>query len=164
MLFERGGEYEKAAEDTEDAQDEEEGVEEIPEDGMHLLRCVLQGLGDSKLVEDIHQHLRDLARKTRHQKRSPLQRMIAVLQSGVLEGRGIPVTEVKDTEIAHAPSGLAPKPHTFHMSQHLKTVPKEWQALSIKTHHFFIFLCSSFVSVLSPVSLLFCLLSLSLSL
>jgi len=57
--------------------------------GRRILSCMLQGMPDSKIIEDTHQHLRDLERKGRSYVSSRVCRHRACVDSKQLETRGI---------------------------------------------------------------------------
>jgi hypothetical protein len=71
------------------------------------LRKMFRGFGDEKLIEDIHQHLRDMDNMQRQFKRSSVERFGAMLKSKVLEHRGYDTVKVGLQETAHAP-GVKP--------------------------------------------------------
>ncbi|CAL1147738.1 unnamed protein product, partial [Cladocopium goreaui] len=64
---------------------------------MKLQLLFTQNLGDSRLVENIHQHGRDLCRASKSNSMSNVSIMANILKCGVLEGRKIPVVTAKET-------------------------------------------------------------------
>lgn len=58
--------------------------------GRRVLRAMVGGLPDTKVVEDTHQHLRDLQRRGRSLVSSKVARSRACVFSGVLEQRSVP--------------------------------------------------------------------------
>lgn len=68
--------------------------------GRRVLGCMLKGLPDSKLVEDTHQHLRDLQRHNRSHVSSKVRRMMACVASNNLELRGIEHRKITKGEFA----------------------------------------------------------------
>jgi len=66
------------------------------------VETMFKGFGDEKLIEDVHQHLRDLDGGQRQFKRSPLMRMDAMLHSEVLEKRGFVTASPSVEQVAHA--------------------------------------------------------------
>ena len=102
------------------------------EDAEYQVRCMFTGFGDSKVIEDIHQHIRDVDRGQRHQSTKSIRRMCAVLESGVLRSRGIPEVGVTDAAVAQAPRWATPVgavQRRLVMREHSKRVPQEWAAL-----------------------------------
>ena len=70
--------------------------------GRRILSCMLQGLPDSKIIEDTHQHLRDLERKGRSKVSSRVCRHRACVDSRQIEKRGIVHKVIeKDHFISH---------------------------------------------------------------
>lgn len=72
--------------------------------GTRLLRACMTGPSDSKVVEDIHQHLRDLERSNRNNRMSRAALQLAVVGSGVLESRKIRTISVDDWSVANTPA------------------------------------------------------------
>lgn len=65
------------------------GWDHMHADSRRLLRAVFQVQPDSKVIEDLHQHLRDEERARRSDVRSIVSYMSATISSGVLEQRGL---------------------------------------------------------------------------
>ena len=57
--------------------------------GKRMLRALLYSPPDNKLVEDIHNYLRDLGRKNRNYIASRIARMSAAIHAGRIEARGL---------------------------------------------------------------------------
>lgn len=70
--------------------------------GERLLRAALQHPGDSKLIEDIHQYLRDLERNARHEVSSRVERQLAAIESDVLARRHIRSVQLDLMTVANA--------------------------------------------------------------
>ena len=67
---------------------------------QRLLRSILEALPDSRIVEQLHQWLRDLSRKRKHDVSSCIARMNAcvmseVQQTGTLKPYPFPVTSTR---------------------------------------------------------------------
>ncbi len=73
------------------------------------LATILLVLPDTKCVEDCHQHLRDLQRKGRSLVSSKTSRARAVMNSGVLESRGVPHRLVLKSEYVAGVGGASAK-------------------------------------------------------
>jgi hypothetical protein len=87
--------------------------------GRRVLACMLKGFPDSKIVEDTHQHLRDLQRKGRSLVSSRICRHRACVQSGNLENRGITHRVVdKGTFVARFKEIHPPVNHLFVSRKH----------------------------------------------
>lgn len=71
-----------------------------------LLRSIHLRLPDTKVVEDMHSHLRDATRTQRAVTASRGRRMAACCESGALEARGLPSVNVSSDEIGRAPAKL----------------------------------------------------------
>jgi len=70
---------------------------------QQYMRDMLGGLADTKIIEDTHQKLRDLARDQRNQVSSRIKRMFACMNSGKLEARHTKVLpHVQENEQSNA--------------------------------------------------------------
>lgn len=78
------------------------------EDSRRLLRAVFQVQPDSKVIEDLHQHLRDEDRARRSDVRSIISYMVAAISSGVLEERGLQHC-MTPTSSPQAPAAAEPR-------------------------------------------------------
>ena len=90
-----------------------------------------QHLGDSRLIENIHQHGRDLCRASKSNSMSNVSIMANVLRCGVLEGRKVPMVAAK--EIMKA-TGMAwhsknKEPVVQKLRTHGKKLPVELQQM-----------------------------------
>jgi hypothetical protein len=65
---------------------------------QRLLRCILEALPDSRVVEQLHQWLRDLSRKSKADVSSCITCMSACIMSEVLTSRGIEAVSVSRDE------------------------------------------------------------------
>lgn len=63
------------------------------------VRDMFQGIPDTKVIEDTHQHLRDLSRQNRNFVSSRIKRMFACLTCNVMSKRNIKVIEPPDKDI-----------------------------------------------------------------
>lgn len=87
-----------------------------------LLRGVHLHWPDSKVVEDMHQHLRDETRTQRASTSSRQKRMITCVDSKVIEKRGMKSVTVTGDEIGNAPSKLLKEP----VKHRWRAAPKHW--------------------------------------
>lgn len=101
--------------------------QEVKHEGSRLLRALLCHLGDSKVVEDSHQHLRDLQREARKDSYTTAAKQHALIRSHVLQARGVQATEVSPAEVATAPV-LKQSLNTFTIPESHK-MPKEYQSI-----------------------------------
>ena len=69
-------------------------------DLLTFMRHLLEGLPDSKVIEDVHQKLRDKQRLNRNDILSRANRQAAVLASGVLETRGMHHISCSDEQLS----------------------------------------------------------------
>jgi hypothetical protein len=98
---------------------------------MRLQLLFTQHLGDSRLIENIHQHGRDLCRASKSNSMSNVSIMANVLRCGVLEGRKVPMVAAK--EIMKA-TGMAwhsknKEPVVQKLRTHGKKLPVELQQM-----------------------------------
>lgn len=82
-------------------------VEDLEAQG--LLANIFTHLPDSKVIEDLHNHLRDLSRKAGNHASGAVSRQIAILESQVLESRGIPTMQMLPEEMAQRQSASLTK-------------------------------------------------------
>ena len=74
------------------------------ENTIYVAQGLVHRFGDEKPPEDMHQHVRDLARARRDRGNLSLQCVYnCMLESGVLEGRGVSVLTVTDDQVAQVP-------------------------------------------------------------
>ena len=85
--------------------DELKGLALTPESkASHLQRVLAQNLGDSRVIENAHQHGRDLLRSAKHSLFSNPSIFANTLKSGALEERKVPCPTVQAAEVATAKS------------------------------------------------------------
>ena len=91
--------------------------------GMKILAGFLAGLPDTKVVEDTHQHLRDLRRRARYMVCSKISRTQACVDAGILEARGLRHEKVTKSEFVakfRKFSNKVPKKHSKFLARHHK--------------------------------------------
>ena len=81
-------------------------------------------LPDTKICEDMHQHIRDRSRLQRYRKISRSSRMQACVQSGVFAQRKIPHVVVSSSEISTAPASMA-RQKSAHLWKLLEPIPAD---------------------------------------
>lgn len=99
--------------------------------GRAALETMLCGLPDTKCVEDTHQHLRDLQRRSRTLVSSKVARTRACYLSPVLDGRGIPHRTVdKDTYVRRfrAKRTSVKKPDEMHYARR-HILSQKWSSI-----------------------------------
>jgi len=92
-----------------------------------LCRAVFKDLGDSKVIEDTHQRLRDLARDNKNPVSARVRWQEACISAGVLQSRGIDTIGVDAAEIVHnrAKARLHSAKSWWEMAGH--TISDQWQ-------------------------------------
>ena len=101
--------------------------------GQRLLRCFLLILPDSRIVEEVHQYLRDLNRNNRNNINNRASLFGAAVHSGVLESRGIPHLKVSKSEFIAKYGERASKKslkHAFRSQTH--KLPERMSKLMLK--------------------------------
>ena len=96
-----------------------------------LLKNVHQKLPDTKVIEDMHQHIRDKSRLQRYKKVSRPSRMQSCIESGVLEGRSLPCVTVPKSAIRDAPPSIWQQPSKHLWECQGDVVPSEWAAIML---------------------------------
>ena len=94
-----------------------------------LLRPMAQHLGDSRVIENVHQHGRDIFRASKANSISNTAIMANVLRSGVLEGRQVPMVKANEYEKAIGPVNVSKEGVRASLRTTNKTLPKEIQQL-----------------------------------
>lgn len=94
-----------------------------------LLRAMAQHLGDSRVIENVHQHGRDIFRASKANSISNTAIMANVLRSGVLEGRQVPMVKASEYEKAIGPVNVKKESVRASLRTTNKTLPKEIQKL-----------------------------------
>lgn len=94
-----------------------------------LLRPMAQHLGDSRVIENVHQHGRDIFRASKANSISNTAIMANVLRSGVLEGRQVPMVKANEYEKAIGPVNVRKEGVRASLRTTSKTLPKEIQQL-----------------------------------
>ena len=97
-----------------------------------LLKNVHQKLPDTKVIEDMHQHIRDKSRLQRYKKVSRPSRMQSCIESGVLEERSLPCVAVPASTIRDAPPSIWKQP-SKHLWECKEEIPEEWAAIMLPT-------------------------------
>jgi hypothetical protein len=72
----------------------------LDEAPLRMLSGILKGIPDTKVVEDVHQKLRDEKRGQRSHRSGPVRRMTSCIRSNVLESRNIRCNQVANETIA----------------------------------------------------------------
>lgn len=99
--------------------------------GLRILRCMVGGLPDSKLVEDTHQHLRDLGRANRNNVSSKTARSRACLVSNTLEERSVQHRRITEADFISGFHAAEMVDQSLFMSGR-QTMGPEWHALHEK--------------------------------
>ena len=74
------------------------------EDALELLRTCTCHIGDSRLIEVVHQKAKDSLRDARHSQKSKVGKQYAVIRTEALKSRGIPEVHVSDADKVDCPS------------------------------------------------------------
>lgn len=101
---------------------------------MQLLQDIHSADPDTKVCEDLHQHIRDKGRYGRNRSICRSARMEACIKAGVLEQRRMDTVAVTSVEVRDAPYGLQRR-NASHLWKCLpKTVaPKTWSNIMLPT-------------------------------
>ncbi len=70
------------------------------DDSVHLARTAIQHIGDTVVIENTHQKMKDLLHVARHSQISRVAKFQTMINSGVLESRDIPNVKVSDYDKA----------------------------------------------------------------
>ena len=105
-------------------------VQASDSDAILLTKVACQHVGDTVLVENTHQKVKDLLRQARHETSSRMSKFQAVIQSNVFAGRDLPHLKVDDLSKAMAgfgknKGGVQPVVKSTHPSSH--KLNKEYQ-------------------------------------
>eukprot|EP00438_Fugacium_kawagutii_P035086 Skav205139 [mRNA] locus=scaffold3411:179900:184204:- [translate_table: standard] len=97
---------------------------------MRLMVNFAQHLGDSRIVENIHQHGRDLCRASKSNTMTNTSIFSNVLRSGVLEARKVPVVKFTEAEKVIKQWNASNKEPVVHkLRTHHKKLPLEMQKM-----------------------------------
>lgn len=75
------------------------------EDAILWAQAAIENVGDTIVIENSHQKVKDLLQEARHSQVSRAHKFQAMINSGVLEGRNIPTVSVSDYAKASASAG-----------------------------------------------------------
>ena len=95
------------------------------------MNALFSNMGDEKLIEDIHQHIRDLDRAQRQNVTGLGCRMVNMLCSNVLSSKAIDEVHASDDDVVRrctAQDTMSLK-DTLNMNDHAKRVPSGWQRI-----------------------------------
>ena len=92
---------------------------------------LFSNMGDEKLIEDIHQHIRDLDRGQRHNLTGLGSRMVNMLCSNVLRSKAIDEAFALDEDVIRkcTAQDTMPLAETLNMKAHAKETPEDWQRI-----------------------------------
>ncbi len=96
-----------------------------------LLQRVFSTLGDEKIIEDLHQHVRDIDRNQRHNSRGLSARFAQVIHSQVLEGKHCTAATPEEAEVVQACTTARPLKlaASLRIGRHARHCPLEWQQI-----------------------------------
>eukprot|EP00438_Fugacium_kawagutii_P020973 Skav206113 [mRNA] locus=scaffold3261:44575:49089:+ [translate_table: standard] len=97
---------------------------------MKMMVNFAQNLGDSRLVENIHQHGRDLCRASKTNSMANTSIFSNVLRSGVLEQKKVPVVKFEDSDkVLKSWTACNKEPVVKKLRTHHKSLPLEMQKM-----------------------------------
>ena len=78
------------------------GLDHDTANGVSLACLACRNIGETVLIENTHQKVKDLVTAARHKQISRAAKYQAVINAGVMQGRGIPCLTVSDEQKAAA--------------------------------------------------------------
>ncbi len=96
-----------------------------------VLRHMFSTLGDEKVIEDIHQHLRDLDHGQRHEHTGQQRKMAQMLTSKVLAGKQCAEVQAAESSVMQSCTGLTAQQPSLaeELAPGSHAVPPEWQRI-----------------------------------
>ena len=85
--------------------DQKHGAQHDVADGVLLAQTACRNIGDTVVIENCHQHIKDLLAVARHEQIGRMQKFQSLIRCGVLEGRGLKTVSVSDKRKATATLG-----------------------------------------------------------
>lgn len=97
-----------------------------------LAQTACRNIGDTVIIENTHQKMKDLMSVARHEQVGRLSKLHAMIKAGVLEGRGLPTLKVSDEDKVFASGNRqgilkirqATHPNSHKMKKHYQNVMK----------------------------------------
>lgn len=110
----------------------EKDMEVGSREALALLKPCVRNLGDSRVIENVHQHGRDLQRSAKHNRFGDVQIMANVLKSNVLEERQTPIIRAHNAQkVLHHGSSFCAEPIARKLSSKGHKLPLSIQKMML---------------------------------